>query len=250
MTPQENQALQTLLSQLTQVKGITKDPQADAMIADAVARQPDAAYLLVQRSMIMDQALNAAKTQISDLQQQLQHAQPQNANKSFLDANSWGNTGAGMERSVAGTNTGAATERSVTGAEIPANMPRQNAVPAPNTVPAPNAARAASPGFLGGGAGSMLGTMAATAAGVAGGAFLFQGIGNLLGNHPLQGASEQLDKTQAAPANAAENDASAQNSDTASNNDMQPADDTTDDQEVASDSGFDDSGFDDGSFDV
>lgn len=29
MTPQETHALQTLLSQLTQVKGITKDPQAE-----------------------------------------------------------------------------------------------------------------------------------------------------------------------------------------------------------------------------
>jgi hypothetical protein len=238
MTPQENQALQTLLSQLTQVKGITKDPQAEAMIADAVARQPDAAYLLVQRSMILEQALDAAKAQISDLQKQLQHAQPQDANKNFLDANSWGNTGADMERSVARADTGAGTERSVTGAEIPANMPRQNAVPAPN------AARAASPGFLGGGAGSMLGTMAATAAGVAGGAFLFQGIGNLLGNHPQQVASEHLDKKEAAPANAAENDASAQNPDTALNNDMEPADDTTTDDLFASDSGFDDGSFD------
>ena len=40
----------------------------------------------------------------------------------------------------------------------------------------------------------MLGTIAATAAGVAGGAFLFQGIGSLLGHH--QGAG-LLDQTQA-----------------------------------------------------
>jgi hypothetical protein len=238
MTPQENQALQTLLSQLTQVKGITKDPQAEAMIADAVARQPDAAYLLVQRSMILEQALDAAKAQISDLQRQLQHAQPQDTDKSFLDANSWGNTGGGAERSVTGAGMGAGMERSVTGAELPANMPKQNAVPAPNAV------RAASPGFLGGGAGSMLGTMAATAAGVAGGAFLFQGIGNLLGNHPQQGASEQLANKEAAPANAAENDASAQNSDTASNDDMGSGDDATTDDLFASDSSFDDGSFD------
>lgn len=38
-------------------------------------------------------------------------------------------------------------------------------------------------GLLSGGAGSFLGSAAATAAGVAGGAFLFQGLENLFGQH-------------------------------------------------------------------
>jgi hypothetical protein len=41
---------------------------------------------------------------------------------------------------------------------------------------------AASPGFFGGGLSGTLGTVAATAAGVAGGAFLFQGIEHMM--HP------------------------------------------------------------------
>jgi hypothetical protein len=52
----------------------------------------------------------------------------------------------------------------------------------PQPAPAPTtAAPAARPGFLGGG-GSFLGNVAATAAGVAGGAFLFQGLESLLGH--------------------------------------------------------------------
>lgn len=193
------------------------------MIADAVAQQPDAAYLLVQRTMILEQALDAAKAQTSDLQRQLQVLQSQDNNKSFLDANSWGNASR-------------VTEKSVTGAEIPANMPKQNAAP-----PA-DAARSASPGFLGGGTGGMMGTIAATAAGVAGGAFLFQGIGNLLGNQHNQGASEKLARKEAEPAPPAEGDTSPRNPDTALN-DAQAADNATSDDLFAGDNGSDDGSY-------
>jgi hypothetical protein len=233
MTPQEAQALQTLLSQLTQVKGIVKDPQAETMIGSAVAQQPDAAYLLVQRSMILEQALDAAKAQISDLEKQLQAPRAQTKNNSFLDANTWGNNTRTAE------NFG--TERSVTGAEIPANMTAKNAAPLPGST------RAAAPGFLGGGAGSMLGTMAATAAGVAGGAFLFQGIGNLLGNQQHKETSEPLAKKEAEPAQPAESGASTTEHDTATDNtalsDAGSPDDAMSDDLFAADSGFDDGAY-------
>lgn len=185
MTPQENQALQDFLNQLTQVRGIPKDPQAEAMISSAVSQQPDAAYLLVQRAMLLDQALNGAKAQIAQLQNELQSRQSSGAG-GFLDsATAWG--------------------RSATGAPQPAP-----ASPAYTQNPAPmqNAAPAARPGFLGGGGGSFLGNMAATAAGVAGGAFLFQGIENLLGHH--QQGSGLLDQSnlhglQSEPASLSDN---------------------------------------------
>jgi len=159
MSPQEIQSLQDFLNQLTQVRGIAKDPQADALIANAVARQPDAAYLLVQRAMLVEQALNNAKTQIASLQSQMQATQSAPA-RSFFDANAWGNT--------------------------PAPAPMMASAPAPMQTPAApvmqSPAPAASPGFFGSGIGSVLGTVATTAAGVAGGAFLFQGIEHLM--HP------------------------------------------------------------------
>jgi len=158
MNLQETQSLETLLSQLVQVCGIAKDPQADSLIASAVAQQPDAAYLLVQRALLMEQALNQAKAQIASLQGQLEAAQaPQR--RSFLDAEAWGNTGASAPRTMASP-----------------SIPPGYSQSAPVQSPAP----APSPGLFGSGLGGTLGTVAATAAGVAGGAFLFQGIEHML----------------------------------------------------------------------
>jgi hypothetical protein len=175
MTPQEMQALETFLAQLTQARAGAKDPQADALIAEAVARQPDAAYLLVQRALLLDHALAAAKTQIATLQSQVQAAQAGGSN-AFLDpANTWGNP----------ANRAAPTPGYAPAAATPVPMP----------APA-QAAPAARPGFLSGGMGSALGGIATTAAGVAGGALLFQGIENLfhhnsgggfLGGQPVMG---------------------------------------------------------------
>jgi len=61
LNPQERALLQEFLQRLIQIRGIEKDPHADALIAQAVAQQPDAAYLLVQRALLLEQALDAAK---------------------------------------------------------------------------------------------------------------------------------------------------------------------------------------------
>lgn len=90
MTPQDSQALEVFLTQLTQARASAKDPQAQALIAQAVAIQPDAAYLLVQRAMLLDHALSMAKAQIAALQDQLQAAQA-NGSRSFIDQQiAWG----------------------------------------------------------------------------------------------------------------------------------------------------------------
>jgi hypothetical protein len=172
MTPQETQSLQDFLSQLTQVRGVGKDAQAEQLIGAALAQQPDAAYLLVQRAMLQDQALGAARSQIAQLQTQLQEARqsaPAGNGGGFLDpANAWGNSAA--------ANPDGARRLAPAAGYATGGTPQASALQA-----APQAA--ASPGFFGGGGGSFLGSMAATAAGVAGGAFLFQGIGNLMGHH-------------------------------------------------------------------
>jgi len=118
MTPQETQLLQDFLTQLARAQVGTRDAQAQALIARAFAEQPDAAYVLVQRALLLEQALKQAQAQTAP------------------------------------------------------------AAPAPGYIPptAPPAAAPASPWS------SFLGNAAATAAGVAGGAFLFQGLENLFGH--------------------------------------------------------------------
>lgn len=179
MNPSDEKMLQDFLGQLVQARGVSKDPQAEALIARAVAQQPDAAYLLVQRALLVEQALGSAKNRIAELESR----GGKETGGGFLDANSWGNSAAPDRPSnpVPGIGQGG----------------YQQAAPAQAAQPA------RSGGFLGGAGGSMLGTVAATAAGVAAGSFLFHGIGNLLGNDG-QGASNHLLADNAAESGAAD----------------------------------------------
>lgn len=163
MSPQDSMLLQDFLNQLVQVRGLPKDPEAEAMIARAVAQQPDAAYLLVQRALLQQQALGNAQAEIAALRQQVQGA---GRAPEFLDPNAWGH-GSGY-RPAAAAHGG-----------MPAPQPSHSYPPAHQQ---------RGRGFFGAGLGGMggmgaLGTIASTAAGVAAGAFLFQGLGNLLGGN-------------------------------------------------------------------
>jgi len=248
MSPQETQALQDFLNQLTQVRGIAKDPQADALIARAVAQQPDAAYLLVQRALLMEQALNSSKAQIASLQSQLQAAQSAAAPaRGFLDGNSWGSNPVPANRPApASAAAYAPPAPAYTGAPMPAQAPQYQA-----------AAPAASSSFFGGGLGSALGTVAATAAGVAGGAFLFQGIEHLM--HSAGGSNmptEVVENTTINNYYGSDNDSSRSRDDARSNDfvsndilddgstDYSSSSDSSDsstDYSSSSDSSFDDS---------
>ncbi|WP_183380121.1 MULTISPECIES: DUF2076 domain-containing protein [unclassified Herbaspirillum] len=178
MSPQETQALQDFLNQLTQVRGLAKDPQADAMIARAVAQQPESAYLLVQRALLMEQALNGAKAQIAALQNQVQSLQATSAgaaaesSRGFLDGNVWGNSAPAAPSPV--------SQPVYASRPAPAPLSAQQASAGYQVPPQAAASAAANPGFFNSGFGSTLGSIATTAAGVAGGAFLFQGIEHLM----------------------------------------------------------------------
>jgi hypothetical protein len=147
MNSEERKLLTEFLDQLQQAKGLPKDPDAESLIAAAVSRQPDASYLLVQKALLQEQALNNAKAQIAQLQSQLEQARTRSAapRGGFLGQDPW-----------------AASPRPAPAAPWPAATAPQ---------PGPSAL------------GSFLGTAAATAAGIAGGAFLFQGLESLLGHH-------------------------------------------------------------------
>ena len=156
MTPQEQLILDDFLQRLAAVNGTVKDPQADALISQRLAGQPDALYLLVQRSLLQQHALDAAKAQIAQLQAQVANQQ---GGGSFLGGQSsgWSN--------------------------VPPAMPQapQQQQPAPTWrerlfgSPGYAAPQSTAPSFLQ--------SAATTAAGVAGGMFLFDGLENLLGGH-------------------------------------------------------------------
>lgn len=159
MNTQEREQLTQFLQQLIQSQAPQKDSEADTLIREASLRQPDAAYLLVQRAMLLDHALQGSQAQISHLQGELDKARAGNSSGSFPNQYVWGNSSA----------------------TPPNPAPQAPAYPA---TPAPAAAPAASVWGSG-----MLGNIATTAAGVVAGGFLFQGIEHLLGNHSSNSGS-------------------------------------------------------------
>ena len=165
MTPKERELLQNFLQQLEQTRAGAKDAEAEAMIRDVSARQPDAAYLLVQRAMGLDLALQAAQAQIAKLQADLDAARtPAPAATGFLDSpNAWGRQAVPLSPSPQ------------------ALRPVASAAPAASPSPAP-----AAPSAWGSG---IMGTLATTAAGVVAGSLLYQGIQGLMGHHTPSFAS-------------------------------------------------------------
>jgi hypothetical protein len=167
MNAQERAALENFLDQLVQIHGVDKIAEADLMIRRAVERQPDAAYLLVQRALLLGQALDAAKARIAALERG-----QAGSNQAFLNSGTSGWSAANQAPSTASA------------APVPPTQGPSSATPPSGSAPPPAfpAPATQAPPSPGAGA-SFLGQVAATAAGVAGGAFLFEGIEGLLGHH-------------------------------------------------------------------
>lgn len=165
MTPQERDLITNLLARLAQHGGEPKDAEADALIRQAVSAQPDAPYLLVQTVLIQDMALNTAQSRIADLERQLaaaKSAPPQRT--SFLGGRGSVPSAGAWARPAPPPPTAASAWTPSTGA-APAS-----AAPAATQLPVDSGS-------------SFLRQAATTAAGIAGGALLFEGIRSLFAPH-------------------------------------------------------------------
>ena len=163
MNLQERDQLDGFLRQLVNVSLPQKDEEADALIREACARQPAAAYLLVQRAMQLEAGLLAAQAQCAQLQAELEKSRSSSSSSFLNDANAWGRPAAAM-----GTPSLAAPSAQASAVRPIATKQQPIASAAP-----------AAPAW----GSSMLGTVATTAAGVVAGSFLFQGIQGLMGHH-------------------------------------------------------------------
>jgi len=181
MTPQENDLITTLLTRLKSVGGQPKDPEAEALIRRAMTEQPDAPYYLVQTVLIQDLSLHNAQNRIAELEKQL--ADAQQAAKPTATSFLGGLFGSRDPASPPSSNPPAGPwTRSPQVADAPAAQPPSQGG---YTQPGYGQQMPGAGGFMGGGmgGGGFLRSAAATAAGVAGGALLFQGISSLFGNH-------------------------------------------------------------------
>jgi uncharacterized protein len=188
MTPEEQNLIENLFERLRPADTNPKDPQAEQLIRAKTAALPSAPYLLAQAVIVQEHALANAQARIAELENRLAAAN-QNApagGGSFLS---------GVSRFFGGGNKPTPPPvpqqapipqqapqpqyqqapqpqyQQVPGAGAPVAPPPQ-AVPYPSTVNLP-----ASSG------GGFLKSALATAAGVAGGAALFQGIESLIGHN-------------------------------------------------------------------
>lgn len=159
MNPNEKEMLENFLKQLKATQTVQKDSEANELIVESTKHQADAAYLLVQRAMGLELALQVAQKQIAELQAQVAGK----SNASFLgDNNSWG-------RGASPTTSNNAT-----------------------LLARPSGAPAAQPSAWGSG---MLGTIATTAVGVVAGSMLYQGIQSMLGHQQSPAQSDSLSST-------------------------------------------------------
>ncbi len=176
MNSQERDALNAFLQQLTQAQVAQKDPDADALIAQAFVAQPHAGYLLVQRAMQLDYVLQQTQAKVAALQAQIDRDKS-GAQTSFLgDAHAWGRAAVPAQ--------GVSGEVYQAGSQ-PQQPQRAALPPTPiQAASAPAAPVAAAPTPWGS---SMMGNVATTAAGVVAGSFLFQGIQNMMGHNSAGG---------------------------------------------------------------
>ncbi len=192
MTPQERDLLTTLLARLKNTAGQPKDPEADALIRQALNEQPDASYYLAQTVLIQDLSLHNAQNRIAELERQVSEAQQQPAppaHTSFL-GNLFGSRSPQPQPpappSAGSVPPAGPWTRSPQVAAAPPAQPYQQPYP-PQGGYAPQGGYGPGGGFMGGGGGGFLRSAAATAAGVAGGALLFQGIESMFGRHESAG---------------------------------------------------------------
>jgi hypothetical protein len=85
LTPQEEQLLDSLVERVNQTQLQEKDPDAEGLLNQRLGPNPDAIYILAQTVLVQNIALDQAKAQVAQLQQQVQQQRQQPAHAtSFL----------------------------------------------------------------------------------------------------------------------------------------------------------------------
>jgi hypothetical protein len=159
MTPDERTLINGLFDRLAPLGTQPRDAEAEALIRFRVADQPAAPYFLAQNTLVLQQAVTAAQTRIADLEKQLAEARATKPAPSFLSE---------VTSFLGG------------GTPSPRSAPPAPTQPPPLPVQSYQPYQPIQPGSAGGG---FLRGALTTAAGVAGGALLFQGIEGLLGHN-------------------------------------------------------------------
>lgn len=155
MTPQERQSVSDLFDRLARLESAPRDAEAERAIAQGLALAPNAIYPLVQTVLVQDEALKRADARIRELSGE---AERTGDSGGFLDNMRNMLTG-GARGSVPSVRPNQSDARWNSGGTLASAAPPQTN------------AQATTAGF---GGGSFLGTAAASAAGMIGGAVAAQ----------------------------------------------------------------------------
>jgi hypothetical protein len=210
MQQQERDLIADLFGRLQQYENQPRDPEAERLIASYVARQPASPYLLAQTAIVQEEALKQARARIAELESR-----------------------AGSQASGQGSFLGNAPRPAGPWGSAPAQAPAPAPAPASPWGQAPQASAG----------GGFLRSALTTAAGVAGGALLFEGIRNMFG-HSTQAFASPLSDVQPLSDNSP-----LMPPDQLSSADLARDDGAADDYDTSGDSS-DDSGFDSSSDDI
>jgi hypothetical protein len=229
MNRDEQQLIEDLFSRLRSFGGsAAKDPEAEALIGDLMRRSPDAPYYLAQTVIIQQQALERAEARIRDLEETASRPSQYGSGRggSFLSGGSVPSAGSGRY-----------------GAGSPG--PQDQMSPPPPSSPWSTAAR---PG--GGEGGGFLSSALRTAAGVAGGVFLADGIRSLFGGSSAfagstgSGNQSSIDALQDQLQDSQDDSEQARKDLAADDAELDRMQDAQDDQDDADDSWTDDDSMD------
>jgi hypothetical protein len=172
MTPEERQLIAGLFERMRGFGAPEKDRDAEALINQQIRALPDASYMLVQSVLVQEQALQNAQDRIQDLEARLQELEGGEAPRKsggFLGGY-WGGRRDAEPRTSSVPQVGGRATPPAYESRSPWSQP-QAAPPAQAQAPAPAAA----------GGGGFMRSALTTAAGVAGGMLLADGLRNMMG---------------------------------------------------------------------
>jgi hypothetical protein len=86
MTPEDRQVITGIFERLQAAESHPRDPEAEKLIAELVAKQPYAPYAMAQSVYVGEQALANLNRRVEELEQQLQEAQSRPQSGGFLSS--------------------------------------------------------------------------------------------------------------------------------------------------------------------
>lgn len=182
MTPQEQQLLMQLTERINQTQLREKDPDAQNLLGRELGANPDALYIMAQTLLVQNMALEQLKSQAAQLQQQIQQSQQQPAHTTSFLGRLFGEKD---EPNQSQQQSAAQPPRPAQSAAQQGWQPvpnYQQASPPPYSQPQYGQPQYAQPQYVAAppGQSSFLRGAMQTAAGVAAGALVFEGIESLM----------------------------------------------------------------------